>query len=309
MRIKRVGVIGLGNMGLPMAMVLRQAGFEVSGFDLGEQRLALAAQGGVTPVELATLLREVDAVVSSLPHARDVEAVLTTAHALLERRDRRVIVVDTSTADPTTSRRLARLLGEAGHGHLDAPVSGGPSGAAEGRLTMMIGGSDQDVADARPLIEALAGKAVHVGPSGAGNVAKLVNNMLVAAHMVSTGEAFRLAEAAGVPAEAVLQVVNAATGRSAISELHFPTWILSDRFDSGFATGLMRKDVGLAADLASEVGLDLPLSREVARLWLEDRTTVADAEDFTRMAGYRPKPAAPSVQGTRAAGEPPEPKA
>ena len=289
MQIKRVGVIGLGNMGLPMAATLARKGFEVSGFDLSEQRQALAADQGIQAVALADLLRGVDAVVSSLPYARDVETVLTTPGALLARRDRRVVVVDTSTADPTTSRRLAKLLGEAGHGHLDAPVSGGPSGAADGRLTMMIGGSDGDFADARPVVEAMAGKAVHVGPSGAGNVAKLINNMLVAAHMITTGEAFRLAEAAGVKADAVLQVVNAATGRSGISEVHFPKWIMSNRFDSGFATGLMRKDVGLAADLAHEVGIDLPLSREVARLWLEDRTKVADAEDFTRMSGYRPK--------------------
>lgn len=290
MQIKRVGVVGLGNMGLPMAMTLARKGFEVSGFDLSDRRRALAADQGIrVAAPLAALLRDVDAVVSSLPHARDVEAVLTAPDALLARRDRRVLVVDTSTADPTTSRRLARLLGEAGHGHLDAPVSGGPSGAAEGTLTMMIGGSGQDVADARPVIEAMAGTAVHVGPSGAGNVAKLVNNMLVAAHMVTTGEALRLAEAAGVEAEAVLRVVNAATGRSGVSEVHFPRWILSNRFDSGFATGLMRKDVGLAADLAREAGIDLPLSREVARLWLGDRTEVADAEDFTRMSGYRPK--------------------
>lgn len=290
MRIKRVGVVGLGNMGLPMATTLARNGFEVSGFDLSNRRRALAADQGIpVAAALAALLRDVDAVVSSLPHGRDVEAVLTTPDALLVRRDRRVLVVDTSTADPTTSRRLASLLGEAGHGHLDAPVSGGPSGAAEGTLTMMIGGSGQDVADARPVIEAMAGTAVHVGPSGAGNVAKLVNNMLVAAHMVTTGEALRLAEAAGVEAEAVLRVVNAATGRSGVSEVHFPRWVLSDRFDSGFAAGLMRKDVGLAADLAREAGIDLPLSREVARLWLEDRTEVADAEDFTRMSGYRPK--------------------
>lgn len=294
MQISRVGVIGLGNMGLPMAAVLCRAGFAVSGFDLSAQRLALAGERGITPApDLAGLLREVDAVVSSLPFARDVEAVLSVPDGLLARRDRRVIVLDTSTADPTTSRRLSARLAEAGHGHLDAPVSGGPSGAADGTLTMMIGGSAQDVADAGPLLAAMTAKAVHVGPSGAGNVGKLVNNMLVAAHMLTTGEALRLAEAAGVTAEAALQVVNAATGRSALSEVHFPRWILSDRFDSGFATGLMRKDVGLAAELAGEVGLDLPLSREVARLWLEDRTAVADAEDFTRMSGYRPKPATP----------------
>lgn len=290
MQINRVGVIGLGNMGLPMAVSLVGNGFAVSGFDLSSARLALAGESGITPVaELAELLRSVDVVVSSLPYGRDVEAVLTTPGALLERRDSRVIVVDTSTADPTTSRRLAALLAEAGHGHLDAPVSGGPAGAAEGQLTMMIGGAAQDVADARAVIDAVAAKAVHVGPSGAGNVAKLINNMLVAAHMITTGEAFRLAEAAGVDAEAVLQVVNAATGRSGVSEVHFPKWILSNRFDSGFSAGLMRKDVGLAADLAAEMGVDLPLSRAVAGLWLDDRETVPDSADFTRVSGYQPK--------------------
>ena len=128
------------------------------------------------------------------------------------RRDRRVIVLDTSTADPTTSRQLASTLAAAGHAHLDAPVSGGPAGAAAGALTMMIGGDEEDIALARPVIDAVAAKAIHVGPSGAGNVAKLINNMLVAAHMLTTGEAMRLAEAAGVSADAVLQVVNAATG-------------------------------------------------------------------------------------------------
>ena len=289
MQIRRVGVVGLGNMGLPMATTLARKGFDVAGFDLSEARRRMASDQGIDAMPLDQLLRSVDAIVSSLPHARDVESVLNTPGALLDRTDRRVIVVDTSTADPTTSRRLQALLDAAGHGHLDAPVSGGPAGAAEGQLTMMVGGTEQDFADARPVIEAMAAKLLHVGPSGAGNVAKLVNNMLVAAHMITTGEAVRLGEAAGVGAEAILQVVNAATGRSGISEVHFPRWIMSNRFDSGFAAGLMRKDVGLAADLAEEVGIDLPLSKEVARLWLEDRLAVADTEDFTRMAGYRPK--------------------
>jgi 3-hydroxyisobutyrate dehydrogenase len=149
---------------------------------------------------------------------------------------------------------------------------------------MMIGGAEADFAAAQPVLTALSAKAVHVGPSGAGNVAKLINNMLVAAHLLTNGEAFRLAEAAGVKAEAVLAVVNAATGRSAVSEAFFPKWILPGSFDSGFSAGLMRKDVGLAAELAREIGIDLPLSATVAALWQGSREAVPDAADFTRIA-------------------------
>ena len=291
MTISSVGVVGLGNMGLPMAVTLVRAGFAVVGFDLSAERRALAAAQGIRAVaEVAVLLRAVDAVVSSLPHGRDVEALVLTPAGLLERRDRRVMLVDTSTADPGTSRRLAALLEEAGHGHLDAPVSGGPAGAATGQLTMMIGGAEADFAAAQPVLAALSAKAVHVGPSGAGNVAKLINNMLVAAHLITNGEAFRLAEAAGVKAEAVLQVVNAATGRSAVSEVFFPKWILPAGFDSGFSAGLMRKDVGLAAELAREIGIDLPLSATVAALWAGSREAVPDAADFTRIAALDRRP-------------------
>lgn len=287
--MRRVGVIGLGNMGLAMAGTLVRAGFEVSGFDLSEGRRAAAGVEGVRAMTLVALLREVDAIVVSLPQGRDVEAVLTTPGALLERRGQRVVVLDTSTSDPATSRRLAAMLDEAGHGFLDAPVSGGPAGAASGGLAMMVGGSEADYVAAGPVVAALAGKAFHVGASGAGNVAKLVNNMLVAAHMLTTGEAMRLAEAAGVDAAAVLRVVNAATGRSGISEVHFPRWVMEGGFDSGFSAGLMRKDLGLAAEMAAEAGVDLPLSREVARLWREGR--VADGEDFTRMGDFRARTA------------------
>ncbi|MDJ0389518.1 NAD(P)-dependent oxidoreductase [Roseomonas sp. E05] len=291
MTIRSVGVIGLGNMGLGMAASLARAGFTVSGHDISAARRLPAEAAGIRFIpDLPALLRAADALVFSLPYARDVEAVVVCAGGLLERRDRKVVVVDTSTSDPTTSRRLAQRLAEAGHALLDAPVSGGPSGAAAGSLTMMIGGAEADLEAARPVLEALAAKVVHVGPSGAGNIAKLVNNLLVAAHLITAGEAMRLSEAAGLPAEAALKVVNAATGRSAVSEVMLPRWVLPGSFDSGFSAGLMRKDIRLAAALAAELGLDLPLAAQVERLWREAHDRIPDAADFTRMADHRQEP-------------------
>lgn len=288
MQVRTVGVVGLGNMGLGMAATLVKAGYGVLGFDISDARKSAIEAAGVRFVPiLADVLRRADALVFSLPLARDVEAVVTAPGGLLERHDRKVVVIDTSTSDPVTSRRLAATLAEAGHALLDAPVSGGPSGAAEGTLTMMIGGADGDLALVRPVLEAMSAKVVHVGASGAGNIAKLVNNMLVAAHLITTGEAMRLSEAAGLPAEDALRVVNAATGRSAVSEVMFPRWILPGAFDSGFSAGLMRKDVRLAAELATQVGVDLPLSALADRIWRETRGRIPDADDFTHMADYR----------------------
>jgi 3-hydroxyisobutyrate dehydrogenase len=288
MDISRIGVIGLGNMGLGMAGSLVRGGFAVSGFDISAARRGPAEAASVTFVaDLAEIFGTSDALVFSLPYARDVESVVTVQGGLLARRDRRVLVVDTSTSDPVTTRRLASVLAQAGHGLLDAPVSGGPSGAADGTLTMMIGGAHADFVAAKPVLDALSSRAVHVGPSGAGNIAKLVNNLLVAAHLITTGEAMRLSEAAGLSAAEAIRVVNSATGRSAISEVMFPRWILSGKFDSGFSAGLMRKDVRLALELAEQVGGTCPLSEHVGRIWEATRERIPDQADFTRMADYR----------------------
>lgn len=295
-----VGVVGLGRMGLGMAQTLAAAGFTVLGFDVNAAQRSAAAQLGIEAADaIDAVLPRSDHVVFSLPTARDVEAVVG-AHAPLVRSGHgaRVVIIDTSTSEPDVSRALASRLDAAGIGFLDAPVSGGPAGAASGKLTMMIGGSEADVTLAQPVIDALSAKALHVGPSGAGNVAKLVNNLLAAAHMITTSEGLRLAAAAGIEPEAALRVVNAASGRSLISEVHFPTWIMSDRFDSGFSMALMRKDVRLAQELAQRSGADLPLSRLVGELWASSIARHADGDDFTRMGSI----ASDGAAGARKAG-------
>ena len=214
MTIETVGVVGLGNMGLGMAASLVRAGFTVIGHDLDTARRAPAEAAGIAFLPaLPEILGRADALVFSLPLARDVEAVVAAEGGLLSRRDRKVVVVDTSTSDPGTTRRLAARLAEAGHALLDAPVSGGPSGAAAGTLTMMVGGMAEDHALAEPVLAALSARAPLVGPSGAGNIVKLVNNLLVAAHLVTTGEAMRLSEAAGLSAAEAIAVVNTANAQ------------------------------------------------------------------------------------------------
>ncbi|MCY1667398.1 NAD(P)-dependent oxidoreductase [Rhizobium sp. SL86] len=285
-----VGVIGLGSMGLGMAQTLATKGFRTLGFDLSADRRKLAEDEGVLPQStIADLVAASAFLVFSLPTAQDVRSVVEGHFDLLKAKTgQRVIIIDTSTSEPDVSRDLAKRLEALGHGFLDAPVSGGPAGAASGKLTMMIGGSEEDLALARPVIEAMAAKALHVGPSGAGNVAKLVNNLLAAAHMITTGEGLKLAVAAGIDPEAALRVVNAASGKSMISEVHFPTWVMSDRFDSGFSMGLMRKDVRLAKKLADSTGAQLPLAEQVANLWTGS-TELADSDDFTRMGAFKAK--------------------
>lgn len=282
-----VGVVGLGSMGLGMAQTLAAKGFATFGFDLSAERKALAQKADVAPAEkLELLFEKADFLVFSLPTARDVENVVNAHIHQLGSERGRVVIIDTSTSEPDVSRELAKKLESLGHGFLDAPVSGGPAGAASGKLTMMIGGSDADLALAQPVIEAMAAKALHVGPSGAGNVAKLINNLLAAAHMVTTSEGLKLALAAGISPESALRVLNAASGKSMISEVHFPTWVMNDRFDSGFSMGLMRKDVRLAQEMAERTGAENPLTSLVAKLWA-GADHLKDSDDFTRMGAFQ----------------------
>ena len=281
-----VGVVGLGAMGLGMAASAARAGFRTLGYDLSPARLALAEAAAVIPVNSLEAVFAADQVIFSLPTAQDVAAVVAQMQPILHGRAR-IVLIDTSTSEPDVSRSLAAELAALGHGFLDAPVSGGPAGAAKGALTMMIGGSSADLAEAQPLIDALSAKAIHVGDSGAGNVAKLVNNLLCAAHMVTTGEGLRLAQAAGISAEAALNVLNAASGRSMISEVHFPNWVMNGGFDSGFSMALMQKDVRLARKLAQATGTEMPLTATAAALWAE--ADYAPQDDFTRMGDFRVK--------------------
>jgi 3-hydroxyisobutyrate dehydrogenase len=279
-----VAVIGLGQMGLGMASTLAGKGFTVLGFDPDPARIAMAREAGVqVDLTRGEILARSPVVIASLPLAAHVAALVEDTDGFLALAPRGSVLIDTSTSQADVSRRLAGLCADQGLGFLDAPVSGGPAGAASGALTMMIGGNDADLTAAMPVLETISARRFHVGGPGAGNVAKLVNNMLVGAHLIAAGEAAAIAHMSGVPLAKLLEVVNAASGRSAITEVNMPRWIANGAYDSGFTMGLMRKDVRLAAALMLEVGVEGPLLAYAAELWAASADELADGEDFNRI--------------------------
>jgi 3-hydroxyisobutyrate dehydrogenase len=282
--LKQVGLIGLGNMGRGMALTLKRKGFEVVGTDVAPATRASLAKEGVSVHEtIGEVVSECDLVLLSLPTAAIVEQVVSGPNGILANAKPGLLVVDTSTSHPETTRRLARALNAAGMNMLDAPVSGGPKGAITGTMAMVIGGTKEDLERAEPILAAMTAKRVHVGDIGAGHVAKIANNLFAAAHLLIAGEVTRMAAKAGVPTEQLLQGINAGSGRSFITEHSYPTWIMNGQFDSGFTMKLMRKDVRLSQELISALAIDLPMSAKVAELWALSAQSISDEEDFNRI--------------------------
>jgi len=276
-----IGIVGLGAMGSGMAQSLMRGGFLVLGHDLDAGRCADAAGHGVQIVaDLAELCAGCQTVLLSLPMAKHVEAVITAADGLIAKAQPDTLVIDTSTSEPAVTRKLAALLNDAGHQMLDCPVSGGPAGALAGSMVMVVGGEEQALQRAMPYLDALSAKVVHLGLSGNGHVAKLINNLLCAAHLITTAEAVALGKKAGLDPATLIEGLNAGSGRSAISEVNFPKWILSDSFDSGFTMQLMRKDLRLAQQLIDQTGLQVPLSASVTKLWADSAEALPDGDDF-----------------------------
>ncbi|MEI8144204.1 MAG: NAD(P)-dependent oxidoreductase, partial [Alphaproteobacteria bacterium] len=244
---------------------------------------ALAAEGIETFEDVAPLCRDAEVVILSLPTAAIVDSVVTGENGILAHARPGLIIVDTSTSHPEETRKLSALLGAKGAAMIDAPVSGGPKGAITGTMTMVLGGEEADIARVEPVLAAISAKRVHIGASGAGHVAKIINNLLCAAHLLTGAEAVRIAREAGVDPARLLDGLNAGSGRSGVTQVNFPTWILNDAYNSGFTMKLMRKDVRLAEQLVGELGLTLPMAGLTASLWGKSENTIPDDDDFNRI--------------------------
>ena len=269
--MSRIAFIGLGNMGGPMAANLAKAGHAVRVFDLVPAAVQAAVDAGATAASSALdTLTGAEIVISMLPASRHVESVYLGDDGLLADIPGGALVIDCSTIAPATARKVAEAAAARGLQMLDAPVSGGTAGAQAGTLTFIVGGEAEALERARPLLQAMGKNIFHVGASGAGQVAKLCNNMALGVIMAVTGESIALGVAHGLDPKVLSQMMAVSTGRSWATEVCNP-WpgVLENApasrgYSGGFGSDLMLKDMGLAVEAAMSVGASIPLG-ELAR--------------------------------------------
>ena len=256
-----IGFIGLGNMGGPMAVNLVRAGHKVAGFDVSPAALdALHAAGGTAAATAADAAQDAGVVITMLPAGQHVRAVLTGPDGVLPRLRPGTLVIDCSTIDVETARATAAAATAQGCAMLDAPVSGGTAGAAAGTLTFMVGGEADAFAQAQDVLGAMGKTIVHAGPAGAGQAAKLCNNLMLGITMLGVSEAFALADKLGLSAQSLFDISSKSSGQcwSLTSYCPVPGPVPSSPanrdYQPGFATALMLKDLSLAMDAAKSAG-------------------------------------------------------
>jgi 2-hydroxy-3-oxopropionate reductase len=261
-----VGFIGLGIMGGPMAANLVKAGFEVVGHNRSPDPVRrLVDAGGRGAASVAEAVASADVVVTMVPDSPDVEAVALGADGVYASARPGTLHVDMSTIRPDVARRLAEAGRERGLRVLDAPVSGGEQAAREGTLSVMVGGEPADVADARPVLDAVGGTVVHVGPAGAGQTVKAANQLIVGGTLELVAEALVFLEASGVDTGAAVEVLAGGLAGSAVLDRKAPAMLARD-FTPGFRVELHHKDMGIVTAAAREAGVVIPLGAVVAQL-------------------------------------------
>ena len=274
--MKKIGFIGLGNMGEPMAANLVKAGFDVIGFDLIEEAKKKAERNGIHIAEDAVSASEnVDALISMLPASEHVESLYLGEDGLLPKLDKAVLIIDCSTIAPDSAIKVANQAKDLDLSMVDAPVSGGVVGAQESTLTFIVGGAENNVERARPLLEKMGSNIFHAGNSGAGQVAKVCNNMLLAIHMCGTAEAIALGVKNGLDASILSEIMRKSSGGNWSLEVYNPypgvmsSAPASRNYEGGFLNKLMAKDLGLAKEASESTNSETPMG-DLARKLYQD---------------------------------------
>ncbi len=300
--VRVIGFVGLGNMGFPMTERLVAAGYQVRGYDTSQAALDAFAghrgPGSATPVsELNATGEGADAVILMLPDSDIVERVVLgrlvsepatagAAGGLLGSLAAGTTIIDMSSSDPARTRLLAEAVAAAGVTLLDAPVSGGVAGARAGTLTVMVGGPAAAVTRFRPMLEAIGKRVVHAGDAGAGHAVKALNNLMSAAHLLASSEALIAGRRFGLDPAVMLEIVNGSSGRSGSTENKWPNFVLTEKYDAGFAARLMVKDIRLALAIEHATGVPAAASEAVVAVWEEALAELPPDADHTAIARW-----------------------
>ena len=270
----RIGFIGLGNMGLPMAQNLLKGGHGVRGFDLSKAQLdALTASGGEAAANVKAAAAGAEIVITMLPAGAHVREVYLGADGVLAAAGNDALLIDSSTIDVETARVVAAAAGKRGLAMLDAPVSGGVGGAQAGSLTFMVGGADDAFARAKPILEAMGKTIVHAGGAGNGQAAKICNNMILGVSMIAVSEGFVLAEKLGLDAQKLFDIASKSSGQCWSMTAYcpvpglVPTSPANRDYKAGFTAAMMLKDLKLAQDAAATAGAKTPLGADAAEIY------------------------------------------
>jgi len=284
----RIGMIGLGNMGGPMAANLAKAGHSVVGFDVAGAALdSFAARGGERAASASAAVAGAELILTMLPAGPQVRAVYDGAGGILAAAPAGALLVDSSTIDVATAREVAALAAGRGFDMLDAPVSGGVAGAAAASLTFMVGGSEAGFARALPVLQAMGKTIVHAGPAGSGQAAKICNNMILGVSMIVVSEAFALADRLGLDRQRLYDISSKSSGQCWSMTSYCPVPGLvpaapSNRdYQAGFTADMMLKDLKLAQAAAQAAGAATPLGAEAAALYQMVTNAGLGARDFS----------------------------
>ena len=283
-----IGFIGLGNMGLPMALNLVKAGHRVAGYDVAQSALdKLAAANGAGAKSVAAACRGADVIITMLPAGQQVRTVYSGEGGVIASAGERALLIDCSTIDVATARAVAGAAAERGLDMLDAPVSGGVGGAQAGTLTFMVGGSDAAFARAQPILAAMGKTIVHAGGSGNGQAAKICNNMILGASMIAVSEGFLLAEKLGLDAQKLFDIASKSSAQCWSLTTYcpvpgpVPTSPANRGYQAGFTAAMMLKDLKLAQEAAQANGASTPLGAEAAALYGLYAAHGLGSEDFS----------------------------
>ncbi len=285
-KIQTVGFVGIGVMGSRMIQNLKGA-VDLLVFDVDHERAKqVAGAAGGKAVAALSDLAGADTVILMLPNSHVVDAVVKGGDGgpgLIGVLGAGSMIIDMSSSTPSNTIENAKQCAKKGIHYIDAPVSGGPTGAAAGTLAIMVGGSSEAFAHAKPLLEKMGGNVVLIGEVGSGHAVKALNNLLGATVLAATAEIFAAGEKFGLDPQIMQKVINTSSGRSFSTDLTYPKAVLPKTWDFGFAMGLMNKDIGIALSLIESTGVDTALNRQASEVWAKAMAKYGPTSDMSEV--------------------------